>query len=257
MNRWRADFKWIFGIIFTLVFIFALLMLAMFQATGRESAERTLSAMRKSIVSETGIRDQLSVVAPDILSFLESPDFSSRVYDDPAYLQRKIEAIPSGTQPVSLTPETAGALQEAQSARSFLEIYITPMSFLSAGVHSFFRGAFIILLILSALAAAPFILLSRGLGRAVSAGVSMAVASWGPFLFFSLLEGRRLGWTPEKNGSGDSYEQRRAIEEGANQFAQSLVDASLSVYTLFAMLSLILLLGAAAGLLLLKTRPAP
>lgn len=257
MNRWRADFKWIFGIIFTLVLIFALLMLAMFQATGRGSAERTISAMRQAIVSDTALRDQLSLASPDILTFLESPDFSSRVYDDPAYLQRKIEAIPSGTQPPPGVPDGAGSPQEAvQSARALLEIYIMPMSFLSAGVHSFFRGVLIALVILAALAAAPFILLSRGLGRAVSAGVSIAVASWGPFLFFRLLKGRTLGWTPEKNGSGDSFEQRRAIEEGVNQFAQSIVAASLSVYTLFSMLALMLLLAAAAGFLLLKMRPA-
>ncbi|MEK7817533.1 MAG: hypothetical protein AAB281_04680, partial [Actinomycetota bacterium] len=135
MNRWRVDFKWIFGIIFTLVLIFALMMLSMFQATGQVRAEKVISAMKQTLISDARLREELSVVAPDILNFLESPDFSSRVYDDPAYLQYKIDAIPAATQPLPETPDGAGAPREtAQSTRSLLEIYITPVSFLSSGV---------------------------------------------------------------------------------------------------------------------------
>lgn len=254
MNRWRVDLKWVFGILCTLVLILTLPALALFQATGRGRAEQTLSDMRQPLVSDTAFRGELSSYAPEVLAFLESPDFGRRVYDDPALLRGKIDMIPAAGQVLPAAGEPLPDGGKGEAVRSMLELYITPMEFLSAGVHAFFKGAIIILMVFLLLLGAPFVLFSRGPGKAVSTGVSLAAAAWVPFLVFNALDNRSLGWTPESNGSGEEFEQRRILEEGINHFVRNLVDASLSVYLLISLLALCLLAGGGIAAIVLRGR---
>jgi hypothetical protein len=258
-RQWRVDLKWVFGVPFTLVLAMALAMLAMFQATGREQAQQTIVKANQSIFDQQQFLQDTRLYAPQLMSFLESPDFARIVYDNPEALEAQVNAIPddAGMPPVPTGDNPlAGANVDqngpANGIKTMFSVYGIPLKVMSGSVHQALGGMLIVWGILLVLLGAAFIGFSRRLGRMVSPGVSLAIASWLPFLILGVVRAATGRWA--EAGSTLTEESDRAVRAVMSPLLYGMIDPALSVYRMGAFLSVLLLVGAGIGALILRSR---
>lgn len=266
---YRADLKWIFGIPFTVLLGMMLVVLALFMFTSAGSAQETIAAMNAPLVSEPMLQDgKARVTAPVLFAFLDSQDFARQVYEDHSLLDQQILAIPGAVQPGADGESVGGGDENGQlteednpgrGLQSLMNLYSLPLSVLSGGTHAGLGSVLTVLLILLVATGIPFIAFSRRMGRFVSAGVSLAVASW-PALFVvtlfhsglaDMLAEQRSGGVAE--GAGDDV-GRRVIVDVISPFAENSLGQAGSVYRFFALLSLACFLTAGVGVLIRRYR---
>lgn len=233
MNRFRADFKWMTGVLFSLVFASLLVSSALFQASGRVNGEEAIAAMGRPLQANSDLKSSLYADAPDLLALLEDPDFATIVYDDPERLSAAIDSL-SDQSPLS--GDDSDALKEQ------LRLFGSLASIPARGTHDSVWPVLAVQAVLLLLLAAAVAFFSRGLGRVVSIGICLAVVSW-PLLGLLkitdpgglLAAGEGTGVTGEAVGPADV----------ARPLIEDLHAGAVTVTSLFAFLALLLLVAAA------------
>jgi len=254
--QWRLDLKWIFAIPFTFFLILSLALFTLFRLTGEQQAEGIIAAMNAPIVAQPQFRDDLSVVAPELYKFLDSPGFAAAVYQNPDQLQNRIGTIPDNPAAANLPPAAAGSgLGGSGSAyRAALGIYSSPMWFLSSGVHIIAGKILAVMIVLLLVTGIPLVIFSRRLGKAVSIGASLAVASWLPYLFLTLVSRGLDGWVTD-GGVQAQTGQQRLLKDALRPFFDGVFAEASRVYRYFSVGALLFLAAAAIAYLILKLRP--
>lgn len=271
-GRWRSDLKWVFGIPFTISLAAFLLVLTFFQFTSDGEAQRTINAMNQPVLAQPQLMRDLSLAAPDLSSFLTSPDFAAQAYNNPSLLKQKIDAIPDslGSSQTAAAGAGGGESQTAAGAgigvsrtgdsqgsgiKAALGVYSLPVAATSGGVHRVLRVFLFLLLGALVLFGAPFICFSRGLGRLVSAGVSFAVASWVPLFWFMAWNRGLSGWISQAPAA--SGDQRQLLSDAMRPWVGNFLGEALSVYRLASFLALVLLVAAGVAALALRDQRRP
>jgi len=261
MKQWRVDLKWVFGIPFTGILILTLMVLSLFNATGRSHATATLTAMNRPILAERDLQTELDVKAPQVAAFLMSPDFAGTVYDDTDAFDRVASTLPDKVRqlpenlPPEVSPDAAQAAEEEQenSLKSAMRTYSTPLKLLSSSAHSKTGGVLMAQVVLLIISGVPFILLSRRAGRLVSAGVSLAIASWLPLLMLWAARSGVANWVDNRQISSESR-QDQVFADVMRPFTEGFFGPAVSVYRSAAILSLLMLLGAGLIAVILRQR---
>ncbi len=269
IRHWRIDLKWLFGIPFTVILALTVAVLAMFMATASDNAQQTIAAANEPILAEQQFMGDTTTVAPGMTNFLQSPDFAQTVYENPSALDAEIDAIPNG--PVlppspddgtiangSVSPDGStfgtGPMGQsegpAQGTKTMLKFYTIPLKFFSGGVHQALGGILAVLTVLLAALGIPYIIFSRRFGKMISPGISLAIASWGPFLLLVFTRGAFNNWLPDSGGLVAGQEQ--LLRQVMKPLASGILDPVYSVYLAAVILSVVLL--AAAGIARLATR---
>ena len=263
--QWRIDLKWIFAIPFTFFLILSLALFTLFRLTGEQQAEGIIAAMNAPIVAQPQFRDDLSVGAPELYKFLDSPGFAAAVYQNPDRLQNRIGTIPDNLTAANLppaAPQTPAGSGSAGSGlggsgsayRAALGIYSSPMWFLSSGVHITVGKILAIMIVLLLVTGIPLVIFSRRLGKAVSIGASLAVASWLPYLFLTLVSRGLDGWVTD-GGAQAQTDQQRLLKDALRPFFDGVFAEASTVYRYFSVAALLFLAAAAIAYLILKLRP--
>lgn len=254
-SHWRVDFKWVFGLPFTLLLALFLVALSLFLATGRDNATGAISAMRDEIVTEPQLRGNLPSAAPGLFAFMEGPDFATAVYEDPGLLEKEIRAVPD--YPPGMPPETQGeetAAAPGAGLRQMMNVYSTPAKLLNGGVHKTSGAALTVLLALLLATGIPYLLFSRRLGRLASFGTSMAVASWLPFMLLVLMDARVSQWIMESRQATGEEEAKRIMADVIQPLTDNVIGSAMSAYRVFAILAALSFAIGAAGYLGLRIR---
>ncbi len=271
-GRWRSDLKWVFGISFTISLAAFLLVLAFFQFTSGGEAQRTINAMNQPVLAQPQLMRDLSLAAPDLSSFLTSPDFAAQVYNNPSLLKQKIDAIPDSLGPsqTAAADASGGESQTAAAAgigasqtgdslgsgvKAALGVYSLPVAATNGVVHRVLKVFLFLLLAALVIFGAPFIYFSRGVGRLVSAGVSFAVASWAPLLWFIAWNRGLSGWISQAPAAAG--DQRQLISDVMRPWVGNFLGEALSVYRLAAFLALALLVAAGVATLAFREQRRP
>ncbi len=270
VHQWRVDLKWVCGIPFTFFLLLAVAVLAMFQATDREHAEQTIAAANQPLVTRSPFTAEARTAAPQLMAFLDSPDFARTIYDDPGALEAQIDAVPdpagmaqppagadAQTQPsagaeVQAQLSEAGDSSQVQGMKSLLRFYAAPLQIMSVNVHETLGAMLTVLIVLLALFGIPYIALSRRVGRMVSPGVSLAIASLGPFALVGFIKGAFDNWVATGGVSAAANEQ--TIREIIQPLGAGLIEPVFSVYRTAVIVSLLLLVVAGLIKLALKLR---
>lgn len=255
-KHWRVDLKWLFGIPCTIVLALTLAVLAMFVATDRGRAEQTVAAANRIVLAQE-FQGDARLHAPQLYAFLDSPDFAQTVYDNPDTLTAQVNAVPNdASMPQAgdggISAGSAGAsgqAGQAQGIKTMFGLYGVPLSILNADVHQALGGVLIVLLLVLAALAVPFVIFSHRIGKLVSIGVSLAVASWAPFLFLKLASSRANGWAA---GSGVTDDGEMALRQIMQPLFDGMFSPAMSVYRVGVFLSLALLAGTALGKLAIQ-----
>lgn len=254
--QWRIDLKWIFAIPFTFFLILSLALFTLFRLTEEQQAEGIIAAMNAPIVAQPQFRNDLSVGAPELYKFLDSSGFAVSVYQNPDQLQNRIGTIPDNLAAANLVPAAAGSgLSGSGSAyRAVLGIYSSPMRFLSSGVHIIAGKILAVMIVLLLVTGIPLVIFSRRLGKAVSIGASLAVASWLPYMFLTLVSRGLDGWVTD-GGVQAQTGQQRLLKDALRPFFDGVFAEASRVYRYFSVGALLFLAVAAIAYLILKLRP--
>ncbi|MHB8143718.1 MAG: hypothetical protein ACYDGX_08680 [Thermoleophilia bacterium] len=254
--QWRIDLKWIFAIPFTFFLILSLALFTLFRLTEEQQAEGIIAAMNAPIVAQPQFRNDLSVGAPELYKFLDSSGFAVSVYQNPDQLQNRIGTIPDNLAAANLPPAAAGSgLGGSGSAyRAALGIYSSPMRFLSSGVHIIAGKILAVMIVLLLVTGIPLVIFSRRLGKAVSIGASLAVASWLPYMFLTLVSRGLDGWVTD-GGVQAQTGQQRLLKDALRPFFDGVFAEASRVYRYFSVGALLFLAVAAIAYLILKLRP--
>jgi hypothetical protein len=243
---WRIDLKWIFGIPATVILILTLAAFVLFRVSDEETATAIIEATRDQVMDSRSFSDELGQLDPEVLSLLESDTFVSLIYEDPAVLDEAIDAIPE-------FEEDDPRASRFDYVRTTLNIFDTMTEVIDKDMHLRMRSALIILLLLLALFGIPYVIFSRRLGKIVSVAVSLALASWIPFLTLLYLRGNLSDWIAESAGAAEAY-QTQVILGMADTFSRELIDNALPAYRFFSLAALILLGFGLIGLLVVWWR---
>lgn len=256
----RTDLKWIFGLPFTLWLGLFLAALSLFLATGRENATETIAAMQERILAQPQLTGDLPRTAPDFYAFLASPEFATAVYENPGLMQEKINAIPDYPPGEQVRPEAqdeesaAGRGSPGAGLRQTLGFYSTPVKLLNDGVHTTSGAIITVLLVLLLTTGIPYLLLSRRLGRLVSAGMSTAIVSWPTLGLLALLDTRIAAWLAQSRQASGEEEGKRIIADIMQPFVDGVLGTALSTYRLFALMAVLSFAAAASGLIYRRVR---
>lgn len=228
MTLLRATGKWICGILFCLAFLAFLAVATLYQASGRVSAEQTISAMSRPVLGDPELKGALYLHAPDFAALLESPDFAATVYRDPEALTAAVDAIDGDAS------EDAGSIREQLGLYSFL------MKLPSSATRDSLLPVLGILASLSVLLGAGVVAFGRGLGRLTGVGACLAAVTWPLYALLRFVRPAEL-----LDGSGGSTDGAASYADVARPLLLSLHEEALTVSSLFAVLSLLLFIGAA------------
>lgn len=235
-SGFRVDMKWLCGIPFTFFLLVALIVLSVFQATGREQAISTLNAMNQQLVTEIKSQQGLGPGGQQLQAFLTQPGFAQTVYDDPASLETAVATFQDSSPIIEEDP--------AAGIKSMLSGYVTTAKFLSAGSHESLGAAITVLAVLLLITGIPYILLSRRAGKVLSPAVSLAIASWPILLMLSWVhEGVVARIDSFKSAATSRPEQ--VLADTIRPFTEGLFNPALSTYRMFAYAS-IAMMGVAA-----------
>jgi len=237
-HPWRVDLKWVFAIPFTIMLVMTLVVLTMFQATGKSNAESTISASMQPLLSDPQFRAELSQMDPEVLLWLESPAFASAVYEDPDEFKNRIDSL----------PESPGG--EGEGLVGVLSFLSGPISLFSSPVHTGFVGVLIGFSILSLIFGSLTVTFSRRLGRLVTPGICLALASW---LTLPVVYGLREAVSSSISSDSDGPEEQ-ILTDSLAAMAEGVLDQAVSVYGLFAFISILLLIGAGIAALVMRLR---
>lgn len=251
--HWRVDLKWVFGIPFTALLMLALVFISLFQMTSRDNAVGTLRAMNQPVLAQQDFQARMNTGAPVLAGFVRSPGFAEAVYDDPVTFETALATIPApGAVPQAeniqsgSSEETAAELaaEQQNGVRSLMGFYGLPISLLNSNTHSIFSGIMIALVVLMVLTGVPFILLSRRAGRLVSAGVSLALASWLPLLLIGAARAGMASWVDARQAETETTDGRM-LADIFRPFSDNFFGSAMSVYRFIAIVSACLFLAAA------------
>lgn len=235
---WRVDLKWVCAIPFTLILLIALLVAVMFTVSGRTRAEETYADMVQPILSDPQSRADLSRVSPEMLVFLEGPDFTAMVFDDPEVFRRGVESLPEAQE------------GESGNVKGLLSVVSRLTQVVSGPSHASYGRALLILILSSLVPGTLLVVLSRRLGRLVSPAVCLMVAGF-PLLMFA------LAMPTAVSALGISSREEPAEKLAADSLeplVDSILGRAVSLSGLICLLSLLLLLGAGVWKLAIRYR---
>ncbi len=256
----RLDAKWISGILFTVLLFLLMVVLVLLRLTGQDQAEQTIAAMNRPIRAQQQLRADLPLLSPRFYEFINSAGYARSVYENPASLQEKIDTIPltpagqdAGPVPVSAA---GGALAGSGSyLRATLGVYGSAVRVLGSGVHADAEGALFVLLALLLVTGSSLVFFSRGAGRIVSVGSSVAAASWAPLLALTLIRNSLQGWLDGTGAQAQGDMQRQILAESLRPLAAAALDQATMVFRFFSILAVLALLAAVIVFLGLRLRP--
>lgn len=232
----RVDLKWVCGIPFTFLLLVALVVLAVFQATGRQQAITTLDAMNQQLVTEVKNQQGLGPGGQQLTAFLTQPGFAEKVYEDPGSLETEVTRFRDSSPVLEEDP--------AAGIKSMLSGYASSAKFLSASTHESLGAVITVLLVLLVITGVPFILLSRRAGKVLSPAVSLAIASWPVLLLLSWVQGSVSARISDFKAAATSRPEQ-VLADTLKPFADGVFSPAMSTYRTFAYASVAMMAGAA------------
>lgn len=236
--HWRVDLKWVFAIPFTLFLVLTLFSALMFAASGRSKAQNTYADMLQPGLADPDFRADLALVSPEMLAFLETPEFSGLVYDDPAIFQDSVMALPDD-------PEGG-----AGSTKELLVVMSRLVAVIAGPAHSSYSGMLLAFSLVSLFLGVLVVVFSRRLGRLVSPAVCLALASLPLFILVLLLRSgvdRLVASNQEKAGG-------KLAADSLKPFTDNILGQAVTLPGFVVFLALVMLSGAGVWKLLLKAR---
>lgn len=237
-SPWRTAFKWISGIVFTLVLILFLTVLTIFQANSPSHSPATINALIVPLLSDPELAAGIYEVDPELLDYLESPSFATSVYEDPGAFQQEIDSLPE---------VSSGSYEQLNATLDTISVAAV---LLGQPVHAGFGMALAVLGFLLVASGAVLVLMSRRLGRLANPGICVAVASWLPLLAIAITRSRLQDYILHDIGTSTQTTLRTTIK----LLAESLLDRGVGVFGWASFLAVLLLIGAGAGLLAVRMR---
>jgi hypothetical protein len=226
----RTALKWVLGVLLAIVLIATLAAFVASRTTDRSNAEATIHAMHAPLLSLPFIEDELRAYDPAFYEFLSSPEFASQVYDNPDLIQDYVDQIPQ-TDP-----------ELVEQADNIFDGYSSMVTVLGSEGHDETGPPLTILVIAVIVLAVPFVLLCRGAGRLVGPGIVLAIASW-PFLALALITRSYMNRAIAEAMAEVDTQFKELLTETLEQFAAGLLDVAVSIYGIFSLLALVLLIA--------------
>lgn len=237
-NSWRTGFKWVSGIFFTLTLIFFLTSLTLFQTNSPAQAKNTISELTIPLLSDSELAAGIAEIDPDLLAYLESPEFANSVYEDPASFRQMIDEL----------PQIPGAPGEELNATLYTVSLAATL--LGKPLHDWIGLELALLGALVLAAGAALVLLCRGLGRLSGPGACIAIASWLPLVAAVVVRSRLKSIILPEADAG----MQATLKQTIKLLAESLLNRGVSLFGWASLLALVLLLAAAGGYLLMRPR---
>lgn len=271
VKQWRVDLKWVFGIPFSLILFSTLVVFSLFQVSGRDNATGALAAMNREVLAEPGRLEELNQGAPQLVTLLQDPQFSAKIYEDPAVLDEALQNAQANANraeleniPADAPPEAAQAYLEENpvqpngaQANGGMGALGLPIKMVAGPFHSTMGIVLTVQVVLLLLTGIPYLVLSRRLGRLVSPAVSLALASWLPLLILASVSGAASSWIDGKRmavGSGEQEQLDRLMAGLAGPWLDNFFGGALSVYRFCAYAAALLLLLAGVAKIILRIR---
>lgn len=226
------------------------LVIALFLFSGKDEGEQTITDMIVPIMTDARMQQDLPRVSPPLYAYVNDPGFVASVYEDPSTFNTYIDAIPD-----------KGSTASESNAIAYVKNYFIPMNgitkAINAGFHSTVRNLMVVLVVLASILGASVVMLSRGYWRALSPGISIAIASWPLFVVLSMVQSGLNDAITEALASAETTEEKAAMDlivKSIRPSIDSFLEQALTVSRLFAILAAALLCGTGVAVLVNRVR---